>query len=385
VYLRPEELRAAKEAVHYKLPFAITPYYASLMDDDPEAGRDRVVRAQVLPPRNYVEAMADRSKGGPETFDFMQERDTSPIDLVTRRYPNIVILKPYNTCPQICVYCQRNWEIDEAMSPRALASWDKIEAACAWIEQHPAICEVLITGGDPLTLADATLGRILGRLARIPHIDLVRIGTRIPATLPQRITRKLASTLSAFRKVGRRDIALVTHVEHAYEITPEMAEAVDLLRRKGITVYNQLVYTFFASRRFESAKLRLLLRRIGIDPYYTFVPKGKEETADYRVPIARIMQEAKEEVRLLPGMRRTDAPVYNVPRLGKNHLRAMQHRDLISVLPDGSRVYEFHPWEKNVAQRESYVGTDVPILHYLNRLAAIGENPADYESIWYYF
>ena len=131
--------------------------------------------------------------------------------------------------------------------------------------------------------------------------------------------------------------------------------------------------------------LRGLLKRIGIEPYYTFNTKGKEETANYRVPIARLMQEQKEEARLLPGLTRTDEPVYNVPALGKNYLRAMQHREVISLLPDGSRVYEFHPWEKNIREQKSYVGVDVPILDYLQRLADIGEDISKYETIWYYF
>ena len=97
------------------------------------------------------------------------------------------------------------------------------------------------------------------------------------------------------------------------------------------------------------------------------------------------MQEQGEEARLMPGLTRTDEPVYNVPALGKNYLRALQHREVISLLPDGSRVYEFHPWEKNIREEKSYVGVDVPILDYLQRLADIGEDISKYETIWYYF
>ncbi len=385
VTLDARTLASVRSAVEARLPFGVTPYYLSLMDEDPEAGRDRAVRAQVLPPDTYVREMAAHHGERGQSFDFMLEHDTSPIDLVTRRYPAIAILKPYNTCPQICVYCQRNWEIDEAMSPGALASAEKVEAACAWIEQHPAIREVLVTGGDPLTMSDTRLDHLLGRLARIESVDLIRIGTRIPVTVPMRITERLAEKLGALRKPGRRELCVVTHVEHPYEVTPEFVAAIDRLRRQGIAVYNQLVYTFFVSRRFEAARLRMLLKRCGVDPYYTFAPKGKEETRPYRVPLARMLQEQKEESRLLPGLRRTDEAVYNVPGLGKNHLRAIQHRDLVSILPDGSRVYEFHPWEKRVLKRAPYVGSDVPIFEYLTRLAEAGENPEDYESIWYYF
>jgi lysine 2,3-aminomutase len=383
--LRDEERGAVERAVQTGQPFGITPYYASLMDDDPEGGRDRAVRAQVIPPSSYVECMAAHGERRAQAFDFMREADTSPVDLITRRYPAIAILKPFNTCPQICVYCQRNWEIERAMAPGAMASRADLERAVAWIRDPPPIKEVLVTGGDPLAMGDGPLERILRSLADIPHVELIRIGTRTPVTLPMRITPELSRMIGSFREPGVREVCLVTHVEHVSEVTPEFVAAVDRLKRRGVSVYNQLVFTFHVSRRFESAALRRLLRTCGVEPYYTFAPKGKEETEEYRVPIARILQEQQEEARLLPGMRRTDAPVYNVPGLGKNHLRAGQNRDVVSILPDGSRVYEFHPWEKNIVERESYIGQDVPILSYLERLAAIGEDPGEYSSIWYYY
>lgn len=368
-----------------RLPFGVTPYYATLMDAEPDSPRDRAIRAQVIPPADYVEQMlVERAKGG-FSCDFMLERDTSPVDLVTRRYAAIAILKPYNTCPQICVYCQRNWEIEDAMATGALASPAALDGALAYLGAHPAIREVLVTGGDPLALPDADLLGILRRVAAIPHVDFIRIGTRTPVTLPMRITPALAAGLGALAEPGRREVAIVTHVEHPYELTPELVRAVSRLRHHGLSVYNQLVFSFFVSRRFEAARLRLLLRRIGIDPYYTFAPKGKAETNAYRVPLARILQEQKEEARLLPGTRRTDEPVYNVPGLGKNYLRAGQHRDLLAILPNGARAYDFHPWEKGIVPCEPYVAADVPILDYLQRLAAMGENPAEYASIWYYF
>jgi len=384
VTVSDEEARAIDQALAARLPFAVTPHYASLMDD-PTDGADRTLRAQVFPPLEYVTTMASHRHHREVSCDFMLEASTSPVNLVTRRYPAVVILKPFNTCPQICVYCQRNWEIEQAMAPGALATPSQLEAALTWIAEHPSIKEVLVTGGDPLAMEDEQLEQILSRLARIEHVDLIRIGTRTPVTMPMRITEQLASLLGSFRELGRREMALFTHVEHPYEITLDTARAVDRLRRAGLGVYNQQVFTFYVSRRFESALLRLLLRRIGIDPYYTFAPKGKEETNAYRVPLARIFQEIKEEARLVPGTRRTDEAVYNIPGLGKNYLRALQHRDLLSVLPNGARVYEFHPWEKNLSEHDVYLGIDVPILDYLVRLSSLGEDPSDYQSIWYYY
>jgi len=383
VRLSDEERRLVESARARHLPFGVTPYYASLMDDDPHEGRDLAVRAQVLPTARYVERMGQTRDQ--KELDFMREHDTSPVELVTRRYPAIAILKPFNSCPQICTYCQRNWEIDDSSCCRGATPEEKVEQAIAWIEAHPSVREVLVTGGDPLSLGDAHLEAILGRLARVRHVDLIRIGTRTPVTMPMRITEDLAALLGRLREPGRREVVVVTHFEHVYEITDEAVLAVDRLRRQGVAVYNQHVYNFFVSRRFENAALRMLLRRIGVDPYYTFVPKGKEEMTDYLVPVARLLQERKEEARLLPGIRRTAEPVFNVPRLGKNHVRAMQHRDLLAIRGDGARVYEFHPWEKNIVERVPYVAVDPPILDYLERLAALGEDPEDYASIWYYF
>jgi len=385
VELSEEEKQAVAAAGKCRVPFGVTPYYLSLMDSEP-IGRDRAIRAQVLPPPDYVEKISRARARHDESLDFMLEKDTSPCDLITRRYPAICIFKPFNTCPQICVYCQRNWEIDDAMAPGALASEEQIDAAIDWIRSRPAIKEVLITGGDPLALDDRTLESIISRVAAVSTVERLRIGTRTPVTMPMRITPALAEMIGSFRLPGRREVAVVTHVQHVYEITPDVVTAIDNFHQQGIPVYNQMVYTFFASRRFESVALRRLLRLVGIDPYYTFNTKGKEETDAYRVPIARLLQEQKEEARLLPGLGRTDEAVFNVPGLGKNYLRAQQQRDLLSILPDGTRVYEFYPWEQNISQSsQTYVGRDVPILHYLERLEALGERAEDYWSIWNYY
>ncbi len=385
ITLSEQEREAVKGVRNARLPFGITPFYLSLMDETPDEGLDAAIRAQVIPPASYISQMADRDRTNP-CFDFMREADTSPIHLITRRYPAICIFKPFNTCPQICVYCQRNWEIEDAMQAGAMASPRQISAALKWIEQHPAIYEALITGGDPLAMADEEIDNILKMTADIETVERIRIGSRVLVTMPMRITEKLADILAKYRVPGKRQVAVVTHVQHPYEINPDTVEAVNRLRTRGISVYNQLVYTFFVSRRFEAAHLRRILANVGIDPYYTFNTKGKQETKGYRVPIARLLQEQKEEARLLPGLSRTDEAVFNVPGLGKNHLRAGQHRDLISILPDGTRLYEFHPWEKNITDAGStYIHEDVPILDYLQRLDAMGEDVYDYQTIWYYY
>jgi len=385
VKLTPEEYEAIVLARKNRIPFGITPYYLSLMDYQPDRKNDYAVRAQVIPPLRYVSKMTEMRDNNETSMDFMLERNTSPIEGITRRYPMIVILKPILTCPQICVYCQRNWEIEDVYSSNAALSREKLDAAIGWIADRPEIREVLITGGDPLLLSNTRIESILRKLSRIEHVERIRIGTRTPVTLPQRITDSLIRVISRFHAPGKREILIVTHFEHTYEITPQCMNAVQKFVRNGIKVYNQLVYTRYNSRKFEAAALRLKLCLIGVTPYYTFNTKGKEETDDYRVPIPRLLQEQQEEARLLPGSARTDEIVFNVPGLGKNYLRAVQHRDVISLLPDGRRVYEFHPWEKKLQLADTYVYTDVSIYQYLQRLKEMGEDISLYRTIWYYY
>ena len=186
IELTVDEREAIGQAVQNRMPFGITPYYLSLMDYETHRRNDHAVRAQVIPPLSYVKGILEaRNKG---SLDFMREGDTSPIDLVTRRYPMIAILKPYNSCAQICVYCQRNWEIDDVLSPAALAAEEKIREALKWFEDHPLVTEILITGGDPLLVSDDKLHRLLERVAGIEHIKRVRFGSRLPVVLPMRFT-----------------------------------------------------------------------------------------------------------------------------------------------------------------------------------------------------
>jgi len=385
VRLTDEEYQAVKLSRTYRIPFGITPYYLSLLDNETGGRRDAAVRAQVIPSLSYVTRMKELRNMNERSMDFMLERDTSPIEGITRRYPSIVILKPVLTCPQICVYCQRNWEIEDACQPNAVLGNVAMDKAIQWIADTPEISEVLITGGDPFLMSNAKIENLLFRLSRIGHIERIRIGTRMPVTLPQRVTDSLVRDINHFHNPGKREIIIVTHFEHSYEVTPQALDAVQKFRRYGIDVYNQQVFTFYNSRKFESVVLRKNLRLIGVTPYYTFNTKGKEETADYQVPLVRLLQEQKEEARLMPGTLRTDEVIFNVPGLGKNYLRASQHRDIISILPDGRRVYEFHPWEKKLFLADTYVYTDVSIYDYLQRLKVIGEKLLDYKTIWYYY
>ncbi len=381
VPLSTEELTGLKEANKHNLPVQITPYYLTLFCDTSTKTYDQPIRAQVLPSSNYCTKVIENLSLGLD-HDFMGEKSTSPIQDITRRYAQIVILKPFDSCPQICVYCQRNWEITEIENASVT---DHLEKAIEWIEKNSSLTEVLVTGGDPLTLDDKQIDYIIGKLSTIKHLNRIRIGTRTIVTMPMRITPEFVKVIKKYHDWGTREISIMTHVEDSLELTPSVLRAVKLLKNAGINIYNQQVFTYYNSRRFQSCFLRKKLKLFGIDPYYLFNTKGKEETIDYRVPISRIEQERKEEARLLPGLERTDESVFNVPKIGKSHLRALQDHEPVMIMPNGQRVYRFYPWESKLVLADDYLYTDVSIYDYLVRLKNDGHDIDEYQSIWYYF
>ncbi len=382
IELSNEEREGLEAAEKHGVPVQITPYYLSLFDPKAAGKIDSTIRAQVLPNRQYVESLIEALNSGKD-LDFMGEHSTTPISGITRRYVQVLILKAFDSCPQICVYCQRNWELKGLCDTKVNRA--KLAKAIEWVEKNENIEDVLLTGGDPLTLDDSFLEWVLERLSKIEHIDRIRISTRVPVTMPCRITDEFVEMVSRYHEFGRREVCFVTHYESALEMTPESLAGIKKLRAAGFNIYNQQVFTYYNSKKFETFSLRKLLKRCGIDPYYCFNTKGKEETKAYRVPIARLIQEWTEEARLLPGLDRTDTPVFNVPTLGKSYLQSWQDHEIIMIMPDGSRVYRFYPWESMLSLTSLYLHTDVPIYDYLERLLDDGENVNDYYSIWYYF
>ena len=156
IELEPDEEEAIILAIEHKVPFGITPHYLHLMDTK-ASNLDYAIRRQVIPPLSYVKNMADHNADKASKFDFMREHDTSPIDLVTRRYPKVAIIKPYNSCPQICVYCQRNWEITSPFMKGAMASKKQIKDSIEWFSKHDQIMDVLYGGAVYVLGAAATI------------------------------------------------------------------------------------------------------------------------------------------------------------------------------------------------------------------------------------
>ncbi len=263
----PEEERAIT-ALADRFHFVITPYYASLLDpDDPNCP----LRRQVVPRL----AERDDPRG---LVDPLDEVAHSPVKNVIHAYPDRIAFCVNNECALYCRFCLRKRMVgdeDQAMKRREL------EAGLAWIRRSPSIRDVLLTGGDPLVLSDERLDWLLGELRAIPHVEIVRIGTRLPVTLPFRITDALCEMLSRHHPLW-----LNTHFNHPRELTPEAARACDRLSRAGIPLGNQSVLLRGINDDVSTMKaLGEGLLRLRVRPYYCYQAQWLEGTAHFRVPI----------------------------------------------------------------------------------------------------
>lgn len=244
--------------------WAVSPYYLSLMDrihpEDP-------IRLQGIP--SILEL---QDKSGEE--DPMAEAFTSPAPCVTRRYPDRLIINVTNMCAMYCRHCQRRrniGEIDRHEIP------DRLRSAIQYVRENPEIRDVLITGGDALLLSDRLLDWLLGELHRIPHVEIKRIGTRVPVTLPMRITDELCEILAKYPP-----IYINTQFNHPKEVTEEAKKAADKLIKAGVVLGNQAVLLKNINDTPEvMKKLNQELLKIRVRPYYIFHAKNVKGTQHF--------------------------------------------------------------------------------------------------------
>jgi lysine 2,3-aminomutase len=265
----PDEGRAI-EALAERFRFVITPYYASLMDpDDPACP----VRRQVVPRLAELDDAAGLA-------DPLDEVAHSPVKNVVRVYEDRIAFCVNNECALYCRYCLRKRMVgDEDWSMRRR----ELETALAWIRSTPAIRDVLLTGGDPLVFSDDRLEWLIAQLRAIPHVELIRLGTRLPVTLPARVTPELCEMLQRHHPIW-----LNTHFNHPKELTGEAAQACDRLARAGIPLGNQSV--LLAGVNDDVATMKALcegLVRMRVRPYYVYQAQLLEGTAHFRVSIER--------------------------------------------------------------------------------------------------
>lgn len=253
------------DIVSSKYRFAISPYYLSLIDPD---NRDCPIYKQAVP------RLFELDSGG--VIDPMSEDQCCPVEGVTRRYPDRLVINVTNQCGMYCRFCQRRRLIGEQDSN---TSTDVIENAIHYIQEHTEIRDVLLTGGDALMLSDDQLDGILTRLRRIQHVEIIRIGTRTPVTLPQRITVELVKMLHK-----HHPLYVNTHFNSPAEITSDSMKACSMLADSGIPLGNQMVLLQGVNNnKFIVRKLNQQLLRLRVKPYYIFHPKQVIGTSHFWV------------------------------------------------------------------------------------------------------
>jgi len=454
--LSAETLEILTQAKKAGIPFFINLYYLSLLNvNEPEFAKnaDLAIRDYVFVSKQLVEEYGhivawekedEVEPGKPNAAGWILPHEYN----IHRRYPEVAILIPNTVgraCGGLCVSCQRMYDFQrghlnfnlQKLMPKE-TWWERLPRLMEYFENDSQLRDILITGGDALMSSDNSLKRILDAVlesaiqkkeknerrkkgAKYAEMLRIRLGTRLPVYLPQRITEDLVKILSDFRdqasKIGFKQFVIQTHFESPMEVTMESALAVKRLISAGWTVTNQLVFTAAASRKGHTAKLRKVLNDIGVLTYYTFTVKGYAENSFTFANNARAMQEQIEEkyigtvpeeyhekikdfplhadrmVEQINELRdkcdipflATDRNVMNLPGIGKS----LTFRT-IGITYDGRRILEFDHDETRrhspiIHQMGKVVIIESKSIHeYLNQLEEMGEDRLDYEGLYGY-
>lgn len=269
--LTPEEIAGAIRAEEEGLPIAITPYYLALCDrDDPRCP----IRLQCVP--RIEEAHEDPG----DMVDPLGEVEHEVAPQLIRRYPDRALLLATDRCAVYCRFCTRSRMVGDGGGPTPL---ERLEPAFEWIRNHPEVRDLIISGGDPLAMATERIDRLLERARSIPSIETIRLATRVPVTLPMRITNEL---VQALRK--HHPIWVMTHFNHPKELTQEAMTACLRLVDAGFPVMNQSV--LLRGINDDASTLEALFRglvRVRVRPYYLLQSDPVRGTSHLRTPIAK--------------------------------------------------------------------------------------------------
>jgi lysine 2,3-aminomutase len=454
--LDPDTMKILYEAEKKGIPFFVNPYYLSLLHVRVPyfaVGADLAIRHYVVYSRQlidefgYIAAWEKEDKvepGKPNAAGWILPSHHN----VHRRYPEVAILIPDTmgrACGGLCSSCQRMYDFQNGYlnfnlnKLKANETWpEKLEKLMDYFENDSQLRDILITGGDALMSSDKSLDQILDAIYRMAkskrdknidrpddkkfaEIQRVRLGTRLPAYLPQRITDNLVSILKKFKEkaseIGIKQFVIQTHFESPMEVTPEAAEAIKQLINAGWLITNQHVFTAAASRRGHNLKLREVLNDIGVLPYYTFSVKGYMENYFNFAPNARAVQESIEEktignlsesslelikkfsedaeniIENINSVRKAenipflaaDRNVLNLPGVGKS----LTYR-VVGITRYGRRVLEFeHDGNRKHSpiiekMKKIVIIESKSISEYLNQLEEIGENRDEYTGVYGY-
>ena len=272
VFQLTEDERQAVSRHEGALPLGITPYLASLMHT--QDASDPMRRTHVPVGAEYVQTPG-------EADDPLAEDSHAPVPGLVHRYPDRVLFLITSICSTYCRYCTRARMVGSTGEYHfSVPQWER---ALAYIEQHTEVRDVLISGGDPLTLVDEKLDFLLGRLRRIKHVEFVRIGTKMPVVTPQRVTRDFARMLKKHHPLW-----MSLHFTHPDELTPEVTESCARLADSGIPLGSQTVMLAGVNDNVETMKRLmhgLLMRRVR--PYYIFQCDPISGSAHFRTPVEK--------------------------------------------------------------------------------------------------
>lgn len=252
--LNEQDIKDIKKVLQ-NFRIAITPYYLSLIDPD---NPDDPVRWQAIP--TIYETQFDRS----DLNDPLHEDIDSPVKGLTHRYPDRVLLLTTHVCSMYCRHCTRRRKVgdkEDQQLPRK-----QLEMAIEYIKNHKEVRDIIVSGGDPFTMSDDNIEWILKKLREIPHVEIIRIGTRTPVVLPMRITEDLCKMLKKYHP-----IYINTHFNHSQEITKDSKKACEMLADHGIPLGNQTV--LLKGVNDDPAVMKKLMHdllKIRVRPYYIY-------------------------------------------------------------------------------------------------------------------
>lgn len=254
-----------------KFRMGITPYYASLMDKD---DTNCPIRKQAVP------TIMETHRGTADMEDPLHEDTDSPVPGLTHRYPDRVLLLITDQCSMYCRHCTRRRFAGQQDSAMGM---DRIEKAIEYIKNTPQVRDVLLSGGDALLVSDERLESIISKLRAIPHVEVIRIGSRVPVVMPQRITDDLVNMLKKYHPIW-----LNTHFNHSKEITPESKKAIDRLADAGIPLGNQSVLLRGVNDCVHVMReLVHNLVKIRIRPYYIYQCDLSMGIEHFRTPVSK--------------------------------------------------------------------------------------------------
>jgi lysine 2,3-aminomutase len=258
-------------------PLAITPYYFSLIQNDDADP----VKMQCFPELREILPASGKE-------DPLEEDSHMPVPKLIHRYPDRCLAIVTETCATYCRHCNRKrfWA-----SPRKISLKTRLQKMIRYVSTSPQIREVIISGGDPLTLDDHVLEGLLASLRAIPHVEILRIGSRVPVVMPMRVTRDLCRILKRYRPLWFN-----TQFNHPREITPDSARACNMIQEAGIPVSNQSVLLNGINDSPEVMKSLLYgLQKISVRPYYLFHCDPVKGCAHFRTDV-KAGQEMMEQI-----------------------------------------------------------------------------------------